>query len=421
MNKARNNKGLKALSCTSTDAEGMEPVKRGGDFFAFPLCWAQKFLFSMAMKSVFAVVVLCLLATSVFAQVDIEHRRTVTLQGSLAVFRGEDKFDGFGYFWFNENNYPWTNTALRVIFAGVYIDTELSYYVAGNTNTAIGIGVGGGMLVDSVLPYSNGRQLADQAIDGGDVGGHIFINQTIPNPTPLPLNVRGTYSVYKFNYDIGDSVQNFVCPSDFVVQTIQGELRFGGIEPGLLSKRGAEFYVEGDANYRSGFDAFGPVGGPVLGDKSEYDRVLASLGAILPAGPVTVGARVCGAYGENVDELSAWKLGGNLINVEPYSYTLHGYYLREIFADRFIMSNLALSIPVQEKHNIAIHFYGDWANAHLVAPSLREHNYFGTGTGLSFRAPWKTDVLLSYGYGFNAERNGASGGHEVTLGLEREF
>jgi len=421
MNKARNNKGLKALSCRSTDAEGLEPVKGRRWFFVFPLCRAQKFLFFPAMKSVFAVVVLCLLATSVFAQVDIEHRRTVTAQASLAVFRGDTKFDGFGYFWFNENNYPWTNTALRVIFAGVYVDSEFSYYVAGNTNTAIGIGVGGGMLVDSCLPYRNGRQLSDQAIDGGDVGGHIFINQTIPNPTPLPLNVRGTYSVYKFNYDMSDSIQNFVCPSDFITQTIQGELRFGGIEPGLLSKRGAEFYVSGDANYRSGFDAFGPVGGPVLGDKSNYDRILASLGAILPAGPVTVGARICGAYGDNIDELSAWKLGGNLINVEPYSYTLHGYYLWEIFSDRFVMSNLALSIPVHEKHNIAIHFYGDWANAHLVPPSSREHNYLGTGAGVSFRGPYKTDVLLSYGYGFNAERNGTSGGHEVTLGLEREF
>ena len=373
------------------------------------------------MKFLLAIVGVGLLTTSVFAQVDIEHRRTVSVQAGLSAFRGEEKLDGFGYFWFNENNYPWTNTALRVIYAGIYLDTELSYYVAGNTNTAIGVGVGGGMLVDSILPYRNGTKLSDQAIDGGDFGGHIFINQTIPNPTPLPLNVRGTYSVYKFNYDIGNSTQNFICPRDFAMQTIQAELRFGGIEPGLLSKRGAEFYVAADANYRSGFEAFGPVGGPVLGDKSNYDRIFASLGAILPAGPITVGARICGGDSDNLDELSAWKLGGNLVNVEPYAYTLHGYYLREIFADRFIMSNLALSIPVQEKHNIAIHFYGDWADAHLVAPLLREHNYFGSGTGVSFRGPCQTDVLLSYGYGFNAERSGASGGHELTLGLERQF
>jgi hypothetical protein len=135
-----------------------------------------------------------------------------------------------------------------------------------------------------------------------------------------------------------------------------------------------------------------------------------------------VGARIAGGYGEHLDELSAWKLGGNLVNIEPYASTLHGYYLHEFFTDRFVMSNLALSIPVNDKHNLAVHFYGDWANARGVPPLAPEyHNYVGVGSGVSFRGPWKTDFLLSYGYGINAERNGDRGGHEVALGLEKQF
>src|SRR5437867_3612973 len=216
-------------------------------------------LSSPAMKSLLATAGILFITANVFAQVDIEHRRTVAVQTGFAVSQSEESLGGFGYFWFNENNYPWTNTALRIIFAGIYVDSELSYYVAGNTNTAIGIGAGGGLYLDSITPYVNGERLSRQSFSGDDVGGHVFINQTIPNPTPLPLNVRGSYFIYQTFYRDSDSTSRFNLPSDFFTQTIQAELRFGGIEPGLLSKRGAELYVETDANYRSGFDAFGLV------------------------------------------------------------------------------------------------------------------------------------------------------------------
>ncbi len=374
------------------------------------------------MRTIAFVLLIAVVSLPVFGQVDVEHRRTVAMQTGMAVGGSEEALGGFGYFWFNENNYPWTNTALRIIFAGVYVDSELSYFVAGNTNTAIGVGGGGGLFLDSVTPYVNGERLSHQSFYGDDVGGRIFINQKIPNPTPLPLNVRGSYVISQTFYrDAGDT-KNFDLPPDFYTQTIRAELRLGGMEPGLLSRLGAELYLEADANYRSGMNTFGPVGGPALGHQTEYQRVFGSLGAKLPAGQLGVTARICGGYGDHLDELSAWKLGGNLINVEPLSYTLHGYYLHEFFTDRFVMSNLALSVPLTEKHHVRMQFYGDWANARGVPPLAREyHNYFGVGTGFSFRGPWDTDMLLSYGYGVNAIRNGDRGGHEVALGLERQF
>ena len=374
------------------------------------------------MKTFWLTMILGLVTVSTFAQVDVEHRRTVTLQTGISVYHSEEELGGFGYFWFNQDHFPWTNSALRVIFAGIYLDTELSFFLPGATNTAIGVGVGGGLYLDSITPYVNGERLARQSFSGDDVGGHVFINQTIPNPTPLPLNLRASYFIYQTFYRDSSSTARFILPRDFSVQTLQAEFRFGGIEPGLLSKRGAELYLEADANYRSGFEAFGPVGGPVLGHQSEYERLFGSLGAKLPAGPLTVGARVCAGYGDHLDEISAWKLGGNLVSVDPFAYTLHGYYLRELFTDRFVMSNLALSVPVNDSHKIALHFYGDWALARGVPPLARDYdNYFGAGAGFSFRGPWRTDFLLSYGYGFNAVRNGDRGGHEVALGLEKQF
>jgi len=374
------------------------------------------------MKKLLLLLSLVIAGTGAFAQVDIEHRRTITMQAGSAISKSEESLGGFGYFWFNENNYPWTNTALRVIFAGIYVDSEFSYYVAGNTNIAIGLGAGGGIYMDGITPYVNGERLSHQSFNGDDVGGRVFINQTILNPTPLPLNIRASYFITQFYYRTSSSTANtFTVPSDFFVQTAQAELRFGGIEPGLLSKRGAEFYVGVDANYRSGFDRFGPL--PVTyGRQSDFQHVFASLGARLPAGPLTVSGRICGGYGNNLDELSAWKLGGNLVNVDPYAYTMHGYYLRELFTDQFLMSNLALAVPLCDKSKLALHFYGDWAVARGVPPLAREYdNYLGVGTGISFRLGRSIDMLLSYGYGLNAVRNGDRGGHEVALGLEKNF
>ena len=374
------------------------------------------------MRKLILVLFIAIASLPVFGQVDIAHRRTLAVQAGTAVSGSEEALSGIGYFWFNENNYPWTNTALRIIFAGVFVDAELSYFVAGNTNTAIGIGAGGGGYFNSVTPYVHGERLSRQSFYGDGIGGRVFINQTIPNPSPLPLNLRGSYFVAQSFYRDAGNTKNFILPPDFYTQTIQAEMRFGVIEPGLLSKRGAQIYVETDANYRSGFDAFGPVGGPVLGHQTEYERVFGSLDVKLPAGPLIAAGRFCGGYGDHIDELSAWKLGGNLVNLSPYAYTLHGYYLREFFTDRFVMSNLALSVPVNDEHKLAIHFYGDWANARGVPPQTREyHNYFGVGTGVSFRGPWMTDCLVSYGYGINAVRNGNRGGNEIAVGLERQF
>jgi len=370
----------------------------------------------------FALLLFSLTANAV-AQVDIETRRVLLAETGEAVWHSEEQPTAIGFFWFNQNNFPWTNTALRIIFAGVYLDTELSYFVAGNTNTAIGFGAGGGFYINSIVPYVNGERLAHEEFNGDSVGGRLFINQTIPNPTPLPLNLRGSYAITQLFFRKTDTTEDFTLPPDFYVQTMQVELRFGGIQPGLFSKRGAELYLEADANYRSDFEPFGPTTPPeVLGHQTTYQRAFGSLAAKLPVGPTTLSARLCGGWGDHLDELSAWKLGGNLVNLQPLAYTLHGYYTREFYTDRFALSNLALSVPLADKHNLAAHFCGDWAIARGVPPEDRDtHNYFGVGTGVSFRAWWDTDFLVSYGYGFNAVRDGEHGGHEIGLALEKKF
>jgi hypothetical protein len=360
------------------------------------------------------------LVRTAFGQVDIESRRTLLVETGFAL-KGDEQPSAFGYFLFNQDNFPWTNTALRVIFSGIYADAELSYFVAGNTNIAIGAGLGGGLYIDSITPYHDGNFLGSQQFYGDMATARVFINDTIPNPTPLALNLRGTYSVTGSFYRDTDTTSDFTLPNDFLTQTLMAEFRYGGIQPDLLTRRAAELYVAADANYRSGFEPFGPDGA-LLPAHTEYDRVYGSLTAKFPVQQTTFCARVGGGMGEHVDELSSYKIGGNLLGFDTFAATVHGYYTREFFAEDFGIANLELRQQFTDQHAVTAHLYGDWAVLKPVPPEAPDwHNIFGVGAGLSFRAFWDIDWLLSYGYGINALRDGHHGGQEIGLALQKKF
>ena len=542
------------------------------------------------VKKVAWIGLICLLTGSVLAQVDIEHRRVLSAQTGIGVVRSDETPSAFGYFWFNENHCPWTNSAWRLFFAGVYASSELSYFLPANTNVAVGAGLGGGGYVDSVTAYVRGERIDPHSLYGDTVEGHLFLNQTIPNPTPLPLNLRATYGVSGSFYRSVTDDPGLVVPASFLTQTILAEFRFGGIQPGLLARQGLELYFAADANYRSGNDAmivdrsggspvvvaltpssyqrlfgslagkvplgqttiYGRVGGglggggyvnsvtayvrgeridphSLYGDTveghlflnqtipnptplplnlratygvsgsfyrrvtddpglvvpssfltqtilaefrfggiepgllarqglelyfaadanyrsgndativdrsnglpvvvaltpSSYQRLYGSLAGKAPLGRSTIYGRVGGGLGQHLDELSAWKLGGNLTGIEPFNYTMHGYYTREILAEDFLLANLAVSQQLTERHRLAVHVYGDYAQAKTITPFMpgpRDwHGFIGVGAGVSCRALWETDLLLSYGYGVNAVRKGETGGHEIGLALEKKF
>lgn len=360
------------------------------------------------------------LAHAAFAQVDIESRRTLFVETGFAL-KGDEQPTAFGYYWFNQNQYPWTNTALRVIFSGVYLNSECSYYVGGNTNLAVGFGLNGGLFINSVTPYRDGNQIGRDQFFGDAAGVEMFVNETIPNPTPLPLNLRATYSVSGSFFRDTALTTDFTLPNDFLTQTLLAEFRFGGIEPGVTACRGAELYFSADANYRTGFEAFGPDGA-LLPAHSEYQRAYGSLAAKIPIQQTTFYGRIAGGYGHDLDEISAYKIGGNLLGVEPFAFTVHGYYTREYLADDFSIANLELRQQLADWHDITLHLYGDWATFKPVPPSPSDwRTIFGIGTGLGFRAFWDVDWLVSYGYGFNAVRDGHHGGHEIAFALQKKF
>jgi len=372
-------------------------------------------------KILFIFLILLLVASRGWSQVDTEHRRVLAAQTSFGVVHSDETPSAFGYFWFNENHYPWTNTALRVIFSGIFADGELSCFLPGHPNTAIGIGASGGLYVDSIMPYAAGDLVKEQSFYGDRSDARLFINQTLPNAAAIPVNVRATYRLTGAFFRKTSDTKNFDIPNSFVTQSLGTELRIGGIVPGLTATRGAELYLAADANYRTGDNGFGPVGAH-FPDQTEYGRLTGALAGKLPVGSTTIFGRLAGGWGENLDQLSAWKLGGNIVGTTVFTYPLHGYYTRELFAADFGLGNLEWIVPIGGRSGLTGHFYGDWAIVKSPPPAAEDwHNYLGVGAGLGLRGPWQTNWLLSYGYGLNAVRNGDHGGHEIGLALEKDF
>ena len=375
----------------------------------------------VTMKRILLTIVILLIVQRGWAQVDTEQRRVLAVQTSFGIVHSAEVPGAFGYFWFNENNYPWTNTALRVIYSGIFADGELSWFLPGHSNTALGIGASGGLFLESIMPYQDGDFVKDQSFYGDRTDVRLFIDQALPNGAAIPVNLRGTYRVSGAFYRKSSDTENFDIPNNFLIQSLGAELRVGGIAPGLAATRGVELYLAADVNYRSGYEGFGPVGAH-FPEQSEYGRLAGALAGKLPVGPTTVFGRLAGGGGDNLDQLSAWKLGGNIVGSTKFAYPLHGYYTRELFAADFGLGNLDWIVPICPQHSLTGHLYGDWAIIKPPAPAAADwRNYLGIGAGLGFRGPWQTNWLLSYGYGINAVRDGEHGGHEVGLALERSF
>ncbi|HTS19457.1 MAG TPA: hypothetical protein VMP11_17915 [Verrucomicrobiae bacterium] len=374
----------------------------------------------MTTRKLISCLGILLFVQAAVAQVDTESRRTLLVETSLAL-KGNEQPSAFGYYWFNQNDYPWTNTALRIIFSGVYADSEFSWFLPANTNIAAGFGLGGGLFINSVTPYKNGGQLENDEFYGDIADARVFLNETIPNPSPLPLNLRATYMISGSFFRDTASTSDFTLPSNFLTQTALAEFRYGGAPPGLTARRAAELYLAADANYRGDFEAFGPDGA-LLPAHSEYQRAYGALTARFPLQQTTFYAHLAGGYGHDLDEISAYKIGGNLLGVEPFTVTVHGYYTREFLAGDFTAANTELRQQLTDWHAVALHLYGDWAILKPVPPDTPDwHNILGVGTAVSFRAVWNTYWLISYGYGINAVRDGHNGGHEVGLALQKQF
>jgi hypothetical protein len=234
------------------------------------------------------------------------------------------------------------------------------------------------------------------------------------------VRVRPQYIVYT---DGIDTDRHFRLPEDSVLIATRAGLRLGGVPPQLSPRAAAEVSLYYEATYR---DRPGRYGLPERPEETAAltRSVWGRAGAILPLFERHTASLFLGAgTAEQVDALSAFRLGGALSFRREFPLLLHGYAVDEVFARRYVLLNASYHVPLPiPVVPLGLRLSADWA---LVDP-LRGHDLprrslTGVGVDLDTRLGSRTSLVVGYGHGIDAPRGRGFGGHEASVFIETRF
>ncbi len=364
-----------------------------------------------------------LLACPALAQIDPIHRNLLQLgydqpvedQGPQAIY---------AYYYYNNPEIAGTNTALRLALAPLYVDGELGFRQLLSRSTDVGIGLYGGAFGDNYYEVRQGNYRRRESFDGHGGGTALSIYQLVNPGMLIPLNLvaRGgvRYSTFSRTSDTADS---FELPDGRPMPFVRGGVRLAGKEPVLYPDLGLELSVWAERQWRLNDGRYGFARDRQMNERSDLFWAYAGLDYSW----TNIGHRVSFAAtaggAADVDRFSAWRLGGVLPLVAEFPLILPGYYYQELTARRFVHLSASYVMPLA---------FGDRLQLRLEAASalldyvrgFEQPNPWQTGVGceLTFAPASKLyRVVLRYGYGIEAMRDGDRGAHSVGLLFQYDF
>src|SRR5579872_85169 len=247
------------------------------------------------------------------AQIDPERRDLVELGFNQAV-HGASPLAAYGFYYRNQPNYPWTNTTLRLAFAGIYVDSEVGFNHLLGPNTDLGIGLAGGGYADSYFEFRQGQYLTQSSFYGhaGEVSVsayHLF-NPGDKIPLNAILRLRDRFSVFErestpvfafFQHGSTEPSPAFSLPSDHSAVAVRAGLRYGGREPLLSPDLAMELSAWAEGQYRFDSGSYGYNGDRILQPHSEMFWARALLIYTLPGSKQTISATLNGGTVLNSD------------------------------------------------------------------------------------------------------------------------
>lgn len=126
---------------------------------------------------------------------------------------------------------------------------------------------------------------------------------------------------------------------------------------------------------------------------------------------------------ENTDALSTFRPGGGLRLRAEFPLMLHGYYVEEIFAERFCMVNLAYRFPIWPgQDRVHLQLLADYAKvAYVQGHHLPRSDLPGVGANLSVGLTKRVALVVGFGYAINEPRGNGFGGKELDAQFEFKY
>jgi hypothetical protein len=360
------------------------------------------------------------------AQIDPEPRANLEVGVERGLRGGDSPFAGYGFFLWNKPHLlEDPNLYLRVVAAPVYLRSELIRDNWPAPGHALGIGINGGMFPDNFDEFRGGDYKRSESFwgHGGEATFSYYLRRfKIADILPVEGQVRfrPQYVVYQ---ESGSTDARFVLPEDTPIYTGRVGLRVGGVPPEVLPDVALEFSLWHETSYRQNAGSYGLPERPVETNRVTHNT-WGLLGGILTlARTHTASAFLTAGTTAGVDALSAFRLGTALRLRDEFPLVLHGYFTDEVFARAALLLNLSYRFPVLPgSDRVRLQLNADYARVdYLPGHELPRKGLRGVGADLAFDVTDSVTLILGYGYGVDAPRNGGFGGHEASLLLEVRF
>jgi hypothetical protein len=357
------------------------------------------------------------------AQPDPEPRAYLEV-GTDVPLKGNAPVDGYAFFLWNRPNFPAEDQYLRVVVAPTYLLSELVQDHWPYGRHAVGIGLNGGGIRYGHWEYRDGSYKGEESFwgDGGELPLSYYVSTKLFDKLPLQGQIRVTpaYIVYQDSFDTSDQ---FKLPPDTGLVTGRVGLRLGGVPPELLPTLALEVSAWYEATYRTNTGTFGFPERPERLE-SLTQRAWGRVAAVLePLEGHHVELLVTAGLSYDADLLSSFRLGSALPFRSEFPLILHGYFVEEVFAKRFWLVNASYRFPAWPgSRAVSLRASGDLAGVdYIPGQALPRNRLGGAGLDLSVAFTPRVTLVVGYGYGFDAPRNGGFGGHMAHALVEVKF
>ena len=357
------------------------------------------------------------------AQVDPEHRALLEL-GYDQPLEGQGPQAVYTYFYYNKPDLIGTNTALRLALAPVYLNSELGFRQLLSPYTDFGVGIEGGGYGDNYYEVRQGKFIKAESFNGHGGGASLSIYQLLNPGMRIPLHLvgRGGFHFSTF-HDQSQTSPAFELPQDQYDPFTRAGLRLAGKEPGLYPDLGMELSVWYERQWRLTDDAYGFNDDRRINPGVNLCWLYGGINYTFKKSGQQINFAVTAGGSTDADRFSAWRLGGVLPLISEFPLVLPGYYYEELTAKRFVHLYAAYDIPLDPAQRFKFRLEAASANLdYLPGFEQNDHWQTGAGCGLTF-APKKKNfqIVLRYGYGFNAIRDGKEGAHSVGVLFQYDF
>jgi hypothetical protein len=357
------------------------------------------------------------------AQIDPIRRDLVQL-GYNQYFQGHVPFAGYAFYYHNQPDFFKTNLTLRLAVAPVYVDSELGFVHGLGPNTDYAIGLAGGGYGDSYNEIRGGKYIPAESFigHGGEVSQSVYHLFNPNQEIPLNLVLRGTahFSTYERN---SGTDPNFQLPESRGEFDVRAGLRFGGIEPTLFPALAMELSVWYEGEFRTGGGETYGYGDRKVESHSHLFWTEAALSYTLPKTRQNIYLRLTAGSSIDADRFSTYRLGGFLPLIAEYPLSLPGYFYQEISARQFVLLNANYLFPLDKDKRWNINLNWSTAVVDYLGGEEQPGNWLsGVGGGIQYRTPDdRIKIMLTYGYGIDAIRDGHRGAHSVGLLIQMDL